>query len=46
MADAVGMLSVWIVVAEENPQPPFDDVVAKVCEAPVRPLSEVIALTK
>ena len=40
---AVGMFSVCVEPADVKPKPPLVDVVAKVCDAAVRPLSEVIA---
>ena len=43
---AVGMFSVWTLPVDVIPKPPFDDVVANVWEAEVRPLSEVIAEVK
>ncbi len=46
VALAVGMFRVWVEVFDENPQPPFDEVVAKVCIDAVRPLSEVIAVAR
>ena len=36
-----GMLSVWMLEAELKPKPALFDVVAKVCDAPVWPLSDV-----
>jgi len=46
VALAFGMLSVWVPPAEVKPQPPLEEVVAKVCEAVVRPFKELIAVVE
>ncbi len=40
---AVGMFRVCVDPVDEKPKPPFEDVVANVCDDAVRPLSDVIA---